>query len=97
MSNEEYIKQLEGLVCFLASCYDGNQEEFQGKHFKTCSIDNPERRELTNSELDELSRFVQIQGTRNILAVKNLAQLNIKPTVSISIIEDKILKNNKDV
>ena len=95
MNDKEYISQLEGLVCFLANVYKKNEEEFHGKHIKTCSVTNSERRDLTEQEKDELSRFSAIQGSKIRWSIDRIARFNIKPNCDISIIEEKIKNNNE--
>jgi len=76
LSDAEYIKELEGITCFLAGCYEKAKETYVDRHLNTCSASNPGRRELSDSELDELSRFPMIQGSRLQAMVKNIASAN---------------------
>ncbi len=79
LSDAEYIKELEGLVCFLAGCYEKTKETYFDKHMETCSITNPNRRDLTEAEEREWQRFPMIQGTRLQHVVSNIVKVN-KPT-----------------
>jgi len=75
--HEKYIKTLESLVCFYASCYEACKNEYQSKYFKICSSSNPDRRELTEQEKGVLMKFPQIQGSKMILATAKLAKYKI--------------------
>ncbi len=79
MSDAEYIKELEGFVCFLAGCYELTKEVYFDKHMKTCSVSNPDRRELTESEQREWQRFPMIQGTALQHIVSDMAKENKPP------------------
>lgn len=72
MKDEDYIKELEGLICFLAGCYEVNKITYFDQHLKTCSVSNPNRRELTDAEKSEYMRFPLIQGSRLQNIVYNL-------------------------
>ena len=79
ISDVDYIKELEGLVCFLAGCYEKTKETYFDKHMETCSVANPNRRDLTESEQSEWQRFPMIQGAKlqNIISI--IAKID-KPT-----------------
>ena len=79
LSDADYIKELEGLVCFLAACYEKTLEVYHDTHLKTCSVANPERRELTDCEKSEYRRFPLIQGFRLQRIVSDISKAN-KPT-----------------
>ena len=81
MKDEDYIKQLEGFVCFLAQCYEQSKEVYFDKHMKTCSVGNPDRRDLTEAEQSEWQRFPMIQGTRLQNIVSEIAKCD-KPRPS---------------
>lgn len=63
MEDKEYIKELEGMLVFLAKCYTKSKETYFDVHLKTCSIANPDRRDLTEHEQNEVTRFPLVQGT----------------------------------
>jgi hypothetical protein len=63
LSDAEYIQELEGFVCFLAGCYEKTKETYFDKHMETCSVANPNRRDLTEAEQSEWQRFPMIQGS----------------------------------
>lgn len=79
LSNAEYIRELEGLVCFLAGCYEKTKEIYFDKHMETCSVANPNRRDLTEAEQSEWQRFPMIQGSRLQHIISDIAKAN-KPT-----------------
>jgi hypothetical protein len=79
LSDADYIKELEGLVCFLAGCYQKTLEVYHETHLKTCSVANPERRELTACEESEYRRFPLIQGFILQRIVSDISKAN-KPT-----------------
>lgn len=79
LSDAEYIQELEGLVCFLAECYEKTKETYFDKHMETCSVANPNRRDLTEAEQSEWQRFPMIQGSRLQHIVSDIAKSN-KPT-----------------
>jgi hypothetical protein len=79
LSDAEYIQELEGLVCFLAGCYEKTKETYFDKHMETCSVANPNRRDLTEAEKSEWQRFPMIQGSRLQHIVSDIAKSN-KPT-----------------
>ena len=81
LSDAEYIQELEGLVCFLAGCYEKTKETYFDKHMETCSVANPNRRDLTESEQSEWQRFPMIQGLRLQHIISDIAKAN-KPTCS---------------
>jgi septum formation inhibitor MinC len=74
LSDEEYIKELEGIACFLAGCYEKAKETYFDKHMETCSRANPDRRELTKAEQNEWQRFPMIQGTRLQQVISTIAK-----------------------
>jgi hypothetical protein len=78
-SDADYIKELEGLICFLAGCYEKTKETYFDKHLHTCSVANPNRRDLTDAEQSEWQRFPMIQGTRLQNIISAIAKAN-KPT-----------------
>ena len=80
---EKYIQSLESLVCFYASCYEACRETYQTKHYKTCSISNPNRRELTESEINDLMNFPQIQGSRMIFSTTDLSKIKVENQLPI--------------
>jgi len=80
LSDAEYIQELEGLVCFLAGCYEKTKEIYFDKHMETCSVANPNRRDLTEAEQSEWQRFPMIQGSRLQHIISDIAKAN-KPTV----------------
>jgi hypothetical protein len=79
LSDADYIKELEGLICFLAGCYEKTKETYFDKHLHTCSVANPNRRDLTDAEQSEWQRFPMIQGTRLQNIISAIAKAN-KPT-----------------
>jgi len=79
LSDAEYIKELEGLVCFLAGCYEKTKETYFDKHMYTCSVTNPNRRNLSEAEQSEWQRFPMIQGSILQHIVSDIAKAN-KPT-----------------
>ena len=79
INDQSYIKDLEGLVCFLSRTYEKLKNTYWLDHLKTCAIDNPERRDLTECEKNELNRFSLIQGSRLQKIVQQFAETN-KPT-----------------
>ena len=79
LSDADYIQELEGLICFLAGCYEKAKETYFDKHMETCSVANPNRRDLTDAEQSEWQRFPMIQGTRLQHIVSDIAKAN-KPT-----------------
>jgi hypothetical protein len=79
LSDAKYIQELEGLVCFLAGCYEKTKETYFDKHMETCSVANPNRRDLTEAEQSEWQRFPMIQGSRLQHIVSDIAKAN-KPT-----------------
>lgn len=79
LSDAEYIQELEGLVCFLARCYEKTKETYFDRHMETCSVANPNRRDLTEAEQSEWQRFPMIQGSRLQHIVSDIAKAN-KPT-----------------
>ena len=84
LSQEDYIKQLEGLVCALANCYEKCKETYFDKHLNTASRANENRRDLTEQEQSEINRFPLIQGTANQFAVEKMSKSNKKPTMSLT-------------
>lgn len=64
LPDSEYIKELEGFICFLAVCYEKAKETYFDKHMETCSVSNSSRRDLTEAEENEWQRFPMIQGLR---------------------------------
>ena len=58
-----YTLELEGLLCFIAGCYEKAKETYFDKHMETCSVSNLSRRELTDAEQSEWQRFPMVQGT----------------------------------
>ena len=81
LSDADYIKELEGLVCFLAGCYGKAKETYFDKHMNTCSVENPNRRDLADAEKSELLRFPLIQGIALQHTISDIAKSN-KPTPS---------------
>jgi len=79
LSDAEYIQELEGLVCFLAGCYEKTKETYFDKHMETCSVANPNKRDLTEAEQSEWQRFPMIQGSILQHIVSDIAKAN-KPT-----------------
>lgn len=79
MNDAEYIQELEGLACFLATVYNEVKQVYYDAHLETCSSINPNRRELTDAEMNELLRFPAIQGFRTRQMVDAIAKAN-KPT-----------------
>jgi hypothetical protein len=79
LPDADYIKELEGLICFLARCYEKTKETYFDKHLHTCSVANPDRRDLTDAEQSEWQRFPMIQGTRFQNIITAIAKAN-KPT-----------------
>lgn len=76
LPDSEYIKELEGLVCFLARCYEKTKQVYFEKHLETCSVANPERRDLTDVEKSELHRFPLVQGTKLQQIVTDISNAN---------------------
>lgn len=76
LSDADYIKELEGLVCFLARCYEKTKEAYFDKHMAACSVANPNRRDLTDAENSEWQRFPMIQGTKLQKVVSEIAESN---------------------
>jgi hypothetical protein len=76
LSDADYIKELEGLICFLAGCYEKTKETYFDKHLHTCSVANPNRRDLTDAEQSEWQRFPMIQGTRLQNIISAIAKAN---------------------
>ena len=76
LSDADYIKELEGIICFLAGCYDKTKEIYFDKHMNTCSVSNPNRRDLTDAEQSEWQRFPMIQGTKLQHVISNIAKAN---------------------
>ena len=66
MDQQEYIEQLEAMVYFIASAYEAGKYQYHDKHLETCSVDNPNRREITDQEWNEIGRFPQIQGANGL-------------------------------
>jgi hypothetical protein len=91
MSEEEYIKELESLVCFLSGCYEASYHEFTGKHIEICGNDNSPP---NAKALDEIMRFPSIQGSRQRLEIKSLAKLKIDPSFSITEVANTIRSNH---
>jgi len=75
LDDKTYIEDLEGLVCFLAKTYEKLKDTYWLNHLKTCGVDNPKRRDLTECEKSELNRFSLIQGSRLQKRVKQLANI----------------------
>ena len=76
MEDGEYIKDLEGLVLFLAKNYEATKEMYFDSHLKTCSVSNPNRRDLTDDEQREWQRFPLIQGSRLQSIISQIAKTN---------------------
>lgn len=76
LSDAEYIQELERLVCFLAGSYEKTKETYFDKHMETCSVANPNRRDLTEAEQSEWQRFPMIQGSRLQHIVSDIAKEN---------------------
>jgi len=76
LSDTDYIKELEGIICFLAGCYDKTKEIYFDKHMNTCSASNPNRRDLTDAEQSEWQRFPMIQGTKLQHVISDIAKAN---------------------
>ncbi len=93
LSDSEYIKELEALVCFLASSYNACKEVYMDSHLETCSVSNPNRRSLTESEQNEINKFPLIQGTPNIMAIEKLAKAKKKITIPLTRLTEKILSH----
>lgn len=79
ISDAEYIRELEGLVCFLSGCYEKAKNTYHDKHLETCSRANPNRRDLTECEQNEWQRFPLIQGTKLQHVILDISQSK-KPT-----------------
>ena len=76
LSDADYIKELEGIICFLAGCYDKTKEIYFDKHMNTCSVSNPNRRDLTDAEQSEWQRFPMIQGMKLQHVISDIAKAN---------------------
>lgn len=76
LSDADYIQELEGLVCFLAGCYEKAKETYFDNHMATCSVANPNRRDLTEAEQNEWQRFPMIQGSILQHIVSDIAKAN---------------------
>lgn len=64
MSDEEYIIGLEFFVHFLSKVYSQCKDTYHDKNLGISSILNPNRRQLTQCEQDEWSKFPLIQGIK---------------------------------
>lgn len=76
LDDQAYINELEGLVCFLAQVYEKLKDTYFDAHMKTCSIDNPNRRDLTDAEQSEWQRFSLIQGGKLQNIISHFAKTN---------------------
>jgi hypothetical protein len=91
LSDAEYIQELEGLVCFLARCYEKTLEVYHDTHLKTCSVANPERRELTDCEKSEYRRFPLIQGFRLQRIISDISKANKPNPINIQALVSRFL------
>lgn len=92
MSDQEYIKGLEYLVKSFANAYQVNFEKFYWENFKTCSITNPNRRELTELEKTIIMRFTTYQGSFR-KKVKQIANLKIEQPENLTKTVEHLLKH----
>ena len=76
LDDQTYINELEGVVCFLAQTYEKLKDTYFDAHMKTCSITNPNRRDLTDNEQKEWQRFTLIQGGKLQNIVRHFAETN---------------------
>ena len=76
LDDQAYINELEGLVCFLAQTYEKLKDTYFDAHMETCSIMNPNRRDLTENEQKEWQRFTLIQGSKLQNIVRHFAETN---------------------
>ncbi len=76
LDDQTYINELEGIVCFLAQTYEKLKDTYFDAHMKTCSIDNPNRRDLTDAEQSEWQRFSLIQGGKLQNIISHFAKTN---------------------
>lgn len=72
LTDAEYIKELEGMLRVMARFYESCKETYFDKHLQTCSITNPDRRELTDAENSEWQRFPLVQGMK----LQNIVEKN---------------------
>lgn len=80
---EDQVFDLSSLVIFLSKAYIDSKDEYYDKHLHTCSFSNPNRRELTDVENDEIMRFPLIQSIPMNIEVKRASQLDF-PDMHIS-------------
>lgn len=83
ISDSEYIKDLEGLVCFLAGCYEEAKKIYFDAHMNTSSVSNPNRRDLTEAEQSEWQRFPMIQGSVLQNIVSKIVESKKQPPINI--------------
>jgi len=99
--DEAYIKELEGLVCFLAKCYQRTKQTYFADHMYTCSTLNPDRRDLTKAEQSEWTRFPLIQGMSLQNTVKEFAESDKPNPVDLDNTKERFLntveKINKEL
>ena len=86
MTNEEYIQELEALVCFYAKAYEANADIFY----------RPKSFPITDKEKENLMKFSSIQGSRQRFGVEKLSKINIPRTkkYNIDIVIDELIKNS---
>ena len=91
MDDAEYIEGLEFLVSILADVYQKNFDKFYWKNFETCSITNPNRRDLTELEKEIIMTFTTFQGgTRS--EVKKMSKIKITQPKNINKTIEKFLE-----
>lgn len=94
--DQQYINELEKLLLFVSSCYESAKYVFYDKHIETCSSGNPNRRELTDIEFSELSRFPTVQGFSNRHFIQKLAKKHKPSKTNWELLEKRILSEKED-
>lgn len=94
ISDSDYIKELESVVCFLAKCYEKAKNTYFDTHLETCSLSNPNRRDLSESEMSEWQRFPLIQGSRLQDMVSDFAKSEKPNPNNIHGMFERFMKND---
>ena len=82
-SKSDYINNLEDYVCWLSSYYIQLKFAFRDNHLEESRFDNPNKRKLLNTELDEVFRFPLVQDIHANKLVKRLAAIEPEPTTNL--------------
>lgn len=82
---------LEDIVCWISKACQKAVYEYHEKHLNTSSYLNPNRRDLTIFEKQELDTCPMLQGTFNRIALKQLAKCNREPRIALSDVYEMII------